>query len=280
RRQRQGKQDVGRVVIKHLLHKSKNMTIGFIGTGKISSAVVEAICTAGNSHLEIVLSPRGEMNSHRLAERFEQVTRAESNQEVANRSEIVFIALKTDIYRDVLRNISFRKEQTIVSFIPFSTISVLSELVAPAHIIGRATPLPSVVNHVCPIQVFNISPEVRTILGNIGQILDVETEDQLHTLWTLTCLISPFYDLMHSISNWTTENGVERSITDRYVADLFHSLTLAAVKEEAPDFRVLSKHAATPGGLNEWAAQSISESGAHSEYARAATHILKLFGNK
>lgn len=256
------------------------MTIGFIGTGKISSAVVEAICTAGNSHLEIVVSPRGERNSRRLEEKYEQVTRAESNQEVADRSEIVFIALKTDIYSDVLRTISFRKEQMIVSFIPFSTISLLSELVAPAHIIGRATPLPSVVNHVCPIQVFNIVPEVRAILGSIGQVLEVETEEQLHALWTLTCLISPFYDLMEGISNWTTENGVDRNMADRYVADLFHSLTLAAVKEENPDFRVLSRHAATPGGLNEWSARSIAESGAHSEYARAATHILKLFGNK
>lgn len=256
------------------------MTIGFIGTGKISSAVVEAICTAGNSHLEIIVSPRGETNSRRLEERFEQVTRAGSNQEVADRSEIVFIALKTDIYRDVLRSISFRKEQKIVSFIPFSTISILRDLVAPAHIIGRATPLPSVVNHVCPIQVFNIVPEVRALLGSIGQIVEVETEEQLHALWTLTCLISPYYDLMEGLSNWTTENGVEKSIAGRYVADLFHSLTLAAAREERPDFRALSHHAATPGGLNEWAAKSIGGAGAHAEYARAASHILKLFGNK
>lgn len=256
------------------------MTIGFIGTGKISLAVVEAICSAGNSHLEIIVSPRGERNSLRLEERFEQVTRAESNQEVADRSEIVFIALKTDIYRELLPTITFRKDQKIVSFIPFSTISILTELVAPAHTIVRATPLPAVVNHVCPIQVFNIVPEVRAILSTIGQIVEVEREEQLHALWTLTCLISPFYDLMAGISNWTTENGVEKRMADRYVADLFHSLTLAAAKEEIPDFRLLSRHAATPGGLNEWAAKSIDESGAHTEYARAASHILKLFSNR
>lgn len=253
------------------------MKIGFIGTGKISSAVIEAICTSKLNDYEIFVSPRNEMRSRKLDGQFSRVTRSISNQEVLDNSDIVFIALKPDIYEHVLSGLSFRKEHMIVSLIPFSTISNLLRLVAPAKNITRATPLPTVVNHICPIQVYNSNPVVNKILECIGQVLDVETEEQLHTIWTLTCLISPYYDLMSELSNWAVSNSVDKSLADKYVADMFNSLALAASKSNNPDFEMLSSHAATPGGLNEWTAKEIGRKGANAEYSKAANYIRGKF---
>jgi pyrroline-5-carboxylate reductase len=253
------------------------MNIGFIGTGKISSAVIEAICTSDLQDYQIFVSPRNAIKSTRLEEKFSEVTRTESNQEVVVRAEIIFIALKPDVYKEVLSDLRFKPEHIIVSLIPFSSYGVLKKLVAPAKDISRATPLPTVVNHVCPIQVFRAGETVKRILGTIGQLIEVETEEQLHTIWTLTCLISPYYDLMSELSEWAAGNNVDKELADKYIADMFHSLAKAASLSDAPDFKVLSSHAATPGGLNEWTARSIDGLEAHTAYTKAADFILSKF---
>lgn len=253
------------------------MKLGFIGTGKIASAVLEAICGSDLQDYEIFISPRNEQNSKTLAAKYEPVQRANSNQEVLDQADIIFVALKTDVFENILRGLSFRNDHTVVSLIPYSTISLLKALVFPATNISRATPLPTVVHHVCPVQVLNANSEVKRIFSSIGQVLEVETEKQFQAIWTLTGLISPYYDLMAALSDWAVENDVEKSIADKYIADMFHSLSLAASKSAHPDFNALSTHAATPGGLNEWAGEFIKSAGAHEAYKKAADHILKKF---
>lgn len=253
------------------------MKLGFIGTGKIASAIVEAICTSNHKEVEILLSPRNEKNSKSLADKYINVRRADLNQQVLDQSQIIFISLKTDVYKDVLGDLEFRDDHQVVSLVPYSSISILKGLVSPATKISRATPLPTVVHHVCPVQVFNAGIEVKKIFSSIGQILEVETEKQFHAIWTLTGLISPYYDLMAAISDWAVENDVEKSIADKYIADMFHSLSLAASKSEHPDFNALSTHAATPGGLNEWAAGFVKSAGSHEAYKKAADHMLEKF---
>lgn len=253
------------------------MQIGFIGTGKISGAVIEAFCNGEMHDIEIFLSPRNSEKSMELAGRYPRVTRMSSNQEVLDASHIVFIALKPDVCREPIRLLDFRPDHTVISLIPYLGFDELSSLVAPAGHICRAIPLPTVVNHVCPVPVFRPNAEVSELLGRIGQPLVVKDEKQLHTIWTLTGLISPFYDLLAELSRWTTENGVEKSISDKYVADLFNSLSHAASVMESPDFSALSHHAATPGGMNERSGKEIAGKNAHKAYRDAADEIMKKF---
>ena len=253
------------------------MRIGFIRTGKIASAVAEAICTGELKNFKIFVSPRNEKRSLELEARFEKVKRMGTNQEVVDNSDIVFIALKPDIYEEVLESLTFRKEHTLVSLIPFSSYARLRVLLSPAVNISRATPLPTVVNHLCPVQVYKPSEPVLKILGTIGQVLVVDTEEELHTIWTLTCLISPYYDLMAELSEWAKRNKVAAGTANRYIAEMFSSLSYAAAKSENPDFGLLSSHAATPGGLNEWTAENIKAAGAHKAYTHAADYILGKF---
>ncbi|HKL67711.1 MAG TPA: NAD(P)-binding domain-containing protein [Bacteroidales bacterium] len=83
------------------------MRIGFIGTGKISSAVTEAICKSKQGDNIINLSPRNKERARALAAKYPEVTRLQSNQEVVNKSEIIFIALKPDVYERVIDELEF-----------------------------------------------------------------------------------------------------------------------------------------------------------------------------
>lgn len=253
------------------------MNIGFIGTGKISSAMVKAFCAVDQLEIRIQLSPRNKQVSEALARKFENVTRLSSNQDVIDNSTIVFIALRPNVYKEILADLVFRADQTVISLIPYLKYQELADLVGPAKNLSRAIPLPTVVNLVCPIPVFKPDGTLLELLGKIGQPLIIEDENQLHTIWTLTGLITPFYDLMAELSCWSNENGVDKKVADKYVADMFNSLAYAASISDKPDFESLSHHAATPGGMNEKTGIEIRKSGAHREYRRSADGLMEKF---
>ena len=253
------------------------MNIGFLGTGKISSAIVEAICTSDLNDYQVFLSPRNKEKSLLLESKFNRVTRLISNQEVVDSSDIIFLALRPNIFKEVLSELTFSKDQSVISAIPFSTYGDLMKLISPATSVSRAIPLPTVMTHVCPIPVYKPSEKAMRVLNAIGQPFEVNSEKELHTIWTLTCLISPYYDMLNAIAKWASNNSVDQDLATKYVADMFNTLTNAAHQSSIPDFDNLSHHAATPGGLNEKTAKQIQNDGAHDAYVKAAEGILELF---
>ncbi|WP_431216533.1 NAD(P)-binding domain-containing protein [Puia sp. P3] len=189
------------------------MKIGFIGIGKIASAVIGGLNTskAASSGVEIFVSPRNEGLSTGLAAKYPgSVRRMSSNQEVLDGSDMVVIALRPAMAVEVLKTLSFHPRHTVVSLIPLLKYAELSAVVHPAGTVCRAIPLPTVMEHNCPIPLFRAPAAVTELFGYIGQPLPVESEDQLHAIWTLTGLITPFYELLGGLSEWTVSRGSMR----------------------------------------------------------------------
>ena len=193
------------------------MKLGFIGTGKISMAVVEGLCHSDLEGLSIRLSPRNEQTSRTLAQTYANVDRCPSNQQVLDQSDIICLAVRPDDARNVLKELVFREDHTVVSFVPFLVKADLAQAVAPARQVCRAIPLPTVVHHQCPIPILNATDKVTTLFNAIGQPLRVEDEHQLHVLWTLTGLISPFYDLLRQWSVWSMGQGVGENLANAFI---------------------------------------------------------------
>ncbi len=253
------------------------MKLGFIGVGRIAYAVVKGLCTSNIENTTINLSPRNNIKSNNLAKAYSNVNRLTNNQSVLNDSDIIFISVPPNGVKEILNDLSFKETHIIISFIPFLTISKLAEAVKPASRICRAIPLPTVVNHNCPIPIFNSDKTISKIISYIGQPLLVENEKQLHTLWSLTGFIAPFYDLLKELSAWTIANGVNEIIANNYIVDMYHSLLLSTKKGNKIDFDELVKHATTPNGMNEQAVKEIKEVGAHEMYKIVADNLLKQF---
>jgi pyrroline-5-carboxylate reductase len=253
------------------------MKIGFIGIGKIASAMIEGLNTSKATGLEIVLSPRNETLSTRLAAKYPNVRRLGSNQEVLDHSDIVVIALRPAVAVEELQTLSFRPHHTVVSLIPLLRFADLSAVVQPAGAVCRAIPLPTVMEHNCPIPLFRAPATVTELFGYIGQPLPVANEEQLHAIWTLTGLITPFYELLGGLSEWTIAHGVDEAVANTYIADLFQSLSYMAQRSSPIDFSALAQHAATPNGMNEQAGKEIREKGAHTAWEMAAERLLARF---
>lgn len=253
------------------------MKIGFIGIGKIASAVIEGLNTSKAAGLEIVLSPRNETLSTHLTGKYPNVRRLSSNQDVLDHSDIVVIALRPAVAVEVLQTLSFQPGHTVVSLIPLLKYAGLSAVVQPAGFVCRAIPLPTVMEHNCPIPLFRAPAAVTELFGYIGQPLPVTDEEQLHAIWTLTGLITPFYDLLGSLSAWTVSHGVDETIANTYIADMFQSLSYMAQRSSPIDFSALARHAATPNGMNEQAGKEIKDKGAHAAWEMAAERLLARF---
>lgn len=253
------------------------MNLGFIGIGKIAGAVVEGLCTSPLKDSVIRLSPRNKENSLRLAGIYSNVIRMNSNQEVLDQSEIIFLALRPPQAEEILSGLKFNKDHRVISLIPLIAHAELTRILAPAKNICRAIPLPPVVNHNCPVPVYNADKTIVELFNKLGQTLLVDSENQLHAIWTLTCLITPYYDLLNELSIWTIGKGVDKEIANQYIANLFQSLSYTAQIACPVKFDELAKHAATPNGLNEQAGREIREKGAHEAYRQAAERILLRF---
>ncbi|AXT18890.1 hypothetical protein D7030_00820 [Flavobacteriaceae bacterium AU392] len=254
--------------------------IGFIGVGKIASAVVEGLCTSKIENVFIHLSPRNSRNSSALASKFSNVKKMSSNQEVINTSDIIFITLRPLDAKRELENLRFNKHHIVISLIPYLLSSELHKIVKPANHVSRAIPLPTVINHNCPIPIFNPNETILEIFNYIGQPLVVKNEKELHSIWTLTGLITPLYNLMGELSDWTQENGVSKEVSNKYVSDLFQSLAYAAQNAKVISFEELANHAATPNGMNEQAGKEIRGNGSHNIYRDAANNLLSKFTQK
>ena len=253
------------------------MRIGFIGVGKIASAITEGLCTSGLTGLEIFLSPRSEATATMLAAKFPGVKRLGSNQEVLDRASIVIVSVRPAAAAEVLSALRFREDHTVISVVALLKYADLLALAAPAGSVCRAIPLPTVVQHNCPIPLFRASGEVIRLFGHLGDPLVVQDEGQLHAIWTLTGLITPFYELLGQLANWTIQHGVDPAIANVYTADLFQCLSYTAQQSVPIDYGELAGHAATPNGMNEQAGLEIREAGAHRAWLAAADKLLLRF---
>ena len=117
------------------------MNIGFIGTGHISSSVIEGILKSNLTVKKIYISPRNQLIAKKLRKKFKKVNIAKHNQQVIDMSDWVFLAITPLVGENILRNLYFKKKHKIISFISTIDLQVLKQYTANDNI-TRVLPLP------------------------------------------------------------------------------------------------------------------------------------------
>ncbi|HWQ09110.1 MAG TPA: NAD(P)-binding domain-containing protein [Holophaga sp.] len=253
------------------------LRLGFIGTGNIASAVVEGFCTSGAS-CSILVSPRNERKSRALEGRFPQVRRAGSNQEALDGSDLVVLALRPAVAREELTSLRFREDHTVLSLIPVIPRQDLAALVQPAARVFKVLPLPYSARRMGLVPFHPADPQVEACLRCLGEPMPVRDERELHLLWAVTGLISPFYAQMEAVQRWCVAGGADPEGAKRYVASMYACLAGLAENSPGQGFKALAQEAATPGGLNEMALRMVQEGTAFPDLRRALDAVLERFG--
>jgi len=120
------------------------MKLGFIGTGKITLSVITGICGSKISFKQIIVSPRNRIIAQKLKKKFRKVSIAKNNQEIINSCNWIFLAVTPTVGQDIIKNLKFKSNQTIVSFISTMTLPQLKKAIKVEAKIVRAIPLPPI----------------------------------------------------------------------------------------------------------------------------------------
>ena len=223
------------------------MSIGFIGTGTISAALVEGLQRLPQPP-EIVVSPRSEAVSRALAERFAGVRRAASNPEAAA-ADIVVLGMRPAQLEAALTGIGFARGQIVVSLVAGLSLDELARR-APRARVCRVVPLPGIARGVGPITVYPGLPEVVALLEPLGDLLIAEDEARLN-MGGLSAFMSSYFELQARLVQTAVAAGVPEDAARRYVVSLLSMLAGTAEQTPGARFGDLVAEHQTRGGLNE-----------------------------
>ena len=197
------------------------MEVGFIGAGAITEAVVTGLCEADAAGHSILLSPRSRDRSRRLSERYAAVEVATGNQQVLDQCDLVFLAVRPQDAAEVLKTLSFRENQRVVSFIATISSADIARQVRPAEFIGRVAPVPPIARRKGPVAMCPPNPQLADFFGPLGTVIQVAEEAQLDAFFSVSALMAPYFELLESVSAWVRAQGVDAVDADTYTGALF-----------------------------------------------------------
>jgi len=250
------------------------MTLGFVGTGTISAAMIEGLCLKPGFG-DIIVSPRNTEIAADLAGRFPNVTVATDNQDVLDRSGTVVLAVRPQIAADVLPPLRFRPDHKVVSLIATVSLDWLREVTAPAASVTRAVPLPPVARAQGPTAVFPAEPETLALFDRLGTAIALDHEAEFDTFSCATATMGAYFAFAHTITGWMTRHGAAGGKAHAFMAQMLEGLGSAAPNEPGKDFATLSAEHQTLGGINEQVFKAVTKGGIMPDLDQALDGVLE-----
>ncbi|MCL6706376.1 NAD(P)-binding domain-containing protein [Pseudomonas sp. R2.Fl] len=247
--------------------------LGFIGTGAITRFFIEGLIASSRKN-PIVVSPRSERTSKELAARFGTVRRASSNAEVAQDSDIVFLAMRPAQVEEALQGVEFLPDQILCSFVTGLFMPDLARI-APTSTVCRVLPLPAVAVRKGPIIHYPPVPEILHLIEGLGDVVLPESETELVALGGVSGFMSTFLELQAVLVDWLKGRGVSEEAAGLYTRSIFSGLSETALRSPAPLKELADDHE-TRGGLNERTRKYLLEHGWFDAVADALNSVQQV----
>lgn len=253
-----------------------DITLGVVGTGHISSALVIGLCTSKSPPKRVLVSPRSAGNAATLAARFPQIVSiAASNQAVVDGSDWVVLSIRPQIAREVVAELKFKPGQTVLSLVAPIALDWIDDAVRPGVLAARFLIMPPVERHLGPVAFYPPNAEVEKLMALVGTPVPLREKRDLLTIWSLTALLAPFFNFVATTADWAAKNGVDPETARAYAVSMFESIAIVAATPGAAAPPVLATHAQTKGGLNEQAMNELAGKAWFDQVATALDGILK-----
>jgi len=227
------------------------LKLGFIGTGAISAAVIHGLSKAWGDSNEIVVSPRSAEVSEDLAQRYRWVRQAETNQEVVEASDILFLGVMPHQAAEVIGALNLRQGQVLASFAAGIEVADLKKLTGPEADVCRITPLPPIAQLEGPVMLYPALGQVRQLIAPLGVLIEPESDEAMAALSTASGLMSSFFRLSQEAIGWLEEHDLPRAQGRDYVMAMFAALSKTALRHDPAALEALPAAHETPGGINE-----------------------------
>jgi pyrroline-5-carboxylate reductase len=251
------------------------MKLGFIGTGKIASSVITGICKSNILFNKILISPRNKKIAKNLKRNFNKIIIAKDNQEIIDQSNWVFLSVTPTVGNKIIKDLKFRSNQIIISFISTITLLELKKAIKVKAKIVKAIPLPPISLKKGPIPISPPNRKVKIFFDKIGSTIEIKDEKLSKNFWSISGMMASYYNILREMSDWLVKKGIKRKDAQKYITSLFLALSQDAVVNSKKDLKFLVKESQTPKGLNEQGLKKMSKNGAYKSIVNTLNSIHK-----
>jgi len=258
-----------------LNNRTENLpTIGFIGTGTLTTALVTGFCSrATEQPYPIVLSPRNREKSAALKAAFpDRVKVAENFQEVADKSDWLVLAVLPSVGEEVCRSIKFKPTHKVINMLSDKSLAQVRSWIGPTEVLVHMVPVTYNAVFSGPIIQTPPQPDAAKIFAGIGTMVQVE-EQQAAVLAAVTSSVAPYFTLLSTLINWASAKGVPEDQATQYVTGFFQALNEQAILSHEQSVHELAAEF-TPGGTNFMVKKMLTEQGVFAAWAGAMEPVL------
>ena len=251
------------------------MNLGFIGTGKIASSVITGICNSQISYKKIIISHRNKRISQKLKKQFKKIVILRDNQKIIDNCDWIFLSVTPTVGDKIIKNLKFKSNQTVISFISTITLSQLKRAIKVKAKIVRAIPLPPISLKKGPVPICPPNKKIKNFFDKLGTSVEIKNEKSSINFWSTSGMMAPFYQLLSTMTDWLVRRGVKRANAQKYITSLFLALSEDAVANSKIDLKYLVKESQTPKGLNEQGVKELTKAGFYKSLEKTLNSIHK-----
>ena len=252
------------------------MNIGFLGSGHITSSIIEGIFKSKLKIKKIFISPRNKSISKKLSKRFKKVIVSNNNQQVIDRSSWVFLAVTPNVGNKILKRLSFNKSKKVISLISTININRLKKITKNRNIL-RVIPLPFIGMRKGPIIICPKDNKLKNFFKHLGKVIELTSENKSKSFWATSSFMASFYNLLNETSSWLVSKGIKRNEAENYTRELFLALSEDAVNKNKISLKQLVVESQTPGGTNAFVLKELKKKKFYKVQQKVLNSIFKKF---
>ncbi len=224
----------------------KPIQVGILGVGHLTYHMVPGL-VAGDNALEIRLSPRNAELAGDLKARF-GVEIAADNKDLVEKSDVVLIGVRQFHALDVVKDLPWRADQTVVSCCAGLALDQLAPLTGEASLV-RAMPTVGAEFGESPTCIFPDNAAATAVLSNCGTVIPLGSEHLFNAATVTVCYSSMLFGLLARMVEWNEAAGLEPQTARQLVSELTKSTAVMAAERSHVPLDAIVEELATPGSF-------------------------------
>ena len=252
------------------------MKIGFLGSGHITSSVIEGIFKSKLKIKKIYVSPRNRLISKKLSRKFKKVTISSNNQQLIDAYNWVFLAVTHKVGHKILKELNFRSDQKIISFISTINLKKLKQYTKNKNV-TIVLPMPFIGIKKGPVIVCPKNKSIKNFFNNLGKVIEINKEKVSKNFWATSSLMAPFYQMVATTSDWLIKRGVNKKSSEDWAREFYLALSEDSVFKNKLSLKQLVSESQTPGGINAQALRELKKKKFYKIQQKVLNSIFKRF---
>lgn len=232
--------------------------IGFIGTGEIAAAMVNALTENGH---QITVSKRNNIIAQQLANHSD--VEIADNQDVVNKSEIVVLCLMKDVAFDQVPALNFRPDQAVISVMVDVSLDALKTMCEPANDISITIPLPFISGGGCPLPCYPNDRVVKQIFGDDNPVFAVASEQALNAHFAVSAMASTTFQHTKTGADWLAGITGDKQAAEVYLVAMLGGFLKGLSLDGQDRLGGAIASLSTEGGLNSTLRKHMVDQGAN-----------------